>query len=58
LAVPEQKGPFAAFGSIFFVLMPFIYAIIGFIFTALGCLIYNLVAKFMGGMAFSLEEIK
>jgi len=44
------------FTGIVVVFIPFLYAIAGFIFTALGCLFYNLVAKFMGGIAFTLEK--
>jgi hypothetical protein len=46
------------FGTAFMVFLPFLYAVLGFIFTAIGCLIYNVVANFLGGVAFTLEEIK
>lgn len=59
LVMPHTgNDPFSTFGSIFFLFLPFLYAILGFIFSSIGCLIYNLVAKFTGGIAFTLEEVK
>jgi hypothetical protein len=37
--------------AIFLLVLPFIYGIFGWILTALGCLLYNLVASFTGGIA-------
>lgn len=37
----------------FLVAMPFIYLIFGFIFTAIGALIYNVVAKWIGGIEYT-----
>jgi len=37
--------------------MPFLYAIIGFILTALFCWIYNILAKHIGGIEFSLKDV-
>ncbi len=37
-------------------IMPFAYAIAGFIFTILGAWIYNLVAKWVGGIEFTTSE--
>ncbi len=31
-------------------LLPFVYALFGFLFVALGCAIYNLIAKWTGGI--------
>jgi hypothetical protein len=43
-------------GSIFFlILAPFIYAIVAFIATAIGCAIYNVVAKRFGGVEIDLR---
>ncbi len=56
--ISGQKFPFAALGTVFIIFIPFIYAILGFIITAIMCLFYNIVAKFMGGIAFTLEEKK
>jgi len=58
LAIPDSGRstiPFLS-GGLFMLFAPFLYAVFGFIFTALGCLIYNLVAKMIGGFAFTLEE--
>jgi hypothetical protein len=41
-------------GMILFVL-PFIYGFIGFLFTALGCAIYNAVSKWTGGIEVEIE---
>lgn len=37
-------------------IMPFAYAIAGFIFTIFGAWIYNLVAKWVGGIEFTTSE--
>ena len=44
-------GPKPGFG--FLILFPFIYLIFGFIFTALGAWVYNLVAKQIGGIEYT-----
>jgi len=44
-------GPKPGFG--FLILFPFIYLIFGFIFTALGAWVYNLVAKWIGGIEYT-----
>ena len=40
----------AALGIGFAILAPIFYGVCGFIFVAIGCAIYNLVAKFTGGI--------
>ena len=42
---------------IFSLAAPLLYAIIGFIFTALFCWIYNILAKYVGGIEFVLEDV-
>jgi len=42
-------------GGLFFILMPFIYGIMGFIMTAIGCLVYNLIATWTGGIELEVE---
>jgi len=37
-------------------IMPFAYAIVGFIFTIFGAWVYNLVAKWVGGIEFTTSE--
>ncbi|NLA75799.1 MAG: hypothetical protein GX846_10090 [Deltaproteobacteria bacterium] len=45
------------FGGTFMVIMPIFYAVLGFIFVAIACLIYNLVAGFVGGIEIELENM-
>ena len=40
---------------VFLLLIPLLYAGIGWVFTALFCLIYNLAARFTGGAEFQLD---
>jgi len=42
-------------GGIFFIFLPFIYGTMGFIMTAIGCLIYNLIARQTGGIEFEID---
>lgn len=44
-----------ALPGIAFVLGPFFYAVIGYVFTAIGCWFYNLIAGWSGGIALTLE---
>lgn len=41
---------------IFSFIAPILYAILGFILTALFCGLYNLVAKYAGGIEFTLQD--
>ena len=52
---PEQRVGMMAFGAGFALFMPVIYAALGFVFGALGALIYNLVAKWIGGIEVEVE---
>jgi hypothetical protein len=45
-------------GFLFIVLAPFLYAFFGFIFVFVGCWLYNLVARFVGGIEFTLTETR
>ncbi|MEO8102959.1 MAG: hypothetical protein ABI790_10550 [Betaproteobacteria bacterium] len=40
-------------GLVFLILLPFLYLIFGFIFMALGAWIYNVVAKWVGGIEYT-----
>jgi hypothetical protein len=51
----EQRAGMMAFGAGFAIFMPIIYGVMGFIFGALGALIYNLVAKWIGGIEVEVE---
>lgn len=51
-----MPGPKAAMGMMF--ILPFLYAVFGFIFTAIGAWVYNLIAKWVGGIEFTISEIE
>lgn len=42
-------------GGAFFIVMPILYAVIGFIMTAISCAIYNLIAQWTGGIEIEFE---
>lgn len=46
----EQRVGIMAFGMGFALFMPIMYAAMGFVFGALGALLYNVVAKWIGGI--------
>ena len=54
LPAPQRVG-FLAFGAGFALAVPFIYAAMGFVFGALGALIYNDVSKWIGGIEVEVE---
>jgi len=43
-------------GGIGMIFIPFIYALLGFIFVAIGCAIYNVVASWVGGIEVELDS--
>jgi hypothetical protein len=43
-------------GAIFLLVAPVIYGAISFVFVALGCAIYNIVAGYVGGIELELEQ--
>lgn len=51
MAAPTGTG----FGIGFSILVPFIYAAFGFVFTLIGAALYNLVAGWVGGIELELE---
>jgi hypothetical protein len=51
-----SNAPGPHFGIGFFIAMPFVYAICGLIFVPFGCWIYNLAAKFVGGLEISVTD--
>lgn len=59
LAGPQGASGLGSLGSSsgtglaapFLLVVPFVYAIVGWAFTALFCLLYNLAARFTGGIA-------
>lgn len=46
---------FADFGLAALLMIPIMYGFIGFIFTAIGCVVYNLIANFTGGIEIEME---
>jgi hypothetical protein len=51
----EQRFGLMTLGAGFAFFMPVIYAAMGFVFGALGALIYNLVARWIGGIEVEVE---
>lgn len=52
---PSQRGGMMAFGAGFAIAAPLFYAAMGFVFGVLGALIYNVVAKWVGGIEVEVE---
>lgn len=54
---PEvQNSQSIDFPWLFFVFAPLLYGGIGYIFTRLGCFVYNFIAKRFGGIEFTVTE--
>jgi len=53
----SRNAPGEALPGFAFVLGPFLYAVFGYVFAAIGCWLYNIVAGWVGGVAFTLEPI-
>jgi hypothetical protein len=51
MVAPDEAG----LGIGFAVLLPVLYGLAGFIFTAIGCLLYNLVAGMVGGIEVEID---
>jgi hypothetical protein len=56
--MPNQSGqnPFAGFGIVFALMAPIFYGVLGFIFGAIGAFLYNLLAKWIGGIELHLQS--
>lgn len=53
LGAPEgAEGP----GPLFFLFLPFLYALMAFIFVPLFCWLYNLIVRWTGGIEVELDE--
>lgn len=52
-----MPGPRPPFATGFMLAMPFFYLIFGFVFTVISALVYNLVAKWTGGVEFTVEDV-
>lgn len=55
-AASRNSPPEQALPGIAFVLGPFIYAIIGYVASAVGCWLYNLIAGWSGGISLTLDQ--
>lgn len=58
--IPNQNGqnPFGAIGGIVMGLfLPVFYGVFGFIFGALGAFLYNLMAKWLGGIEMQIQPV-
>lgn len=53
LASPNGFG----FGGVFLLLLPVLYAGLGYGFTGLGCLTYNFVAGLIGGIEVDIDQV-
>jgi len=53
MAIAMSFSPAPKAGLGFLIMFPFIYLIFGFIFTALGAWVYNIVAKWVGGIEYT-----
>lgn len=51
-SVPES----IFFGGAFFLFLPIAYAVIGYLATLLSCAVYNLVASWVGGIKYEVED--
>lgn len=46
----------SSFGVGLAIMLPLLYGLVGFVFTAIGCALYNLVAGWVGGIEVELES--
>lgn len=54
--VPMPAGPGHRLSAGFLIFLPFLYALAGLIFVPLGCWIYNMAAKVVGGLQVSVMD--
>ncbi len=58
MLAPRSTGlPGLGLGVIGSLMLPVIYAVFGFIFTALACAVYNMAAGAFGGIEFKVEDV-
>jgi hypothetical protein len=51
----QQRAGMMMFGTGFAIAMPFLYAFFGFVFGIIGAFIYNVIAKWIGGIEVEVE---
>ncbi len=52
----DQHGNPVTFPKFMIILFPVLYLVIGYLMTAIGCAIYNLFFKFIGGFEFKVQD--
>jgi hypothetical protein len=55
---PQHRAGMMVFGVGFALFMPLLYAVMGFVSGVIGAGIYNLVAKWMGGIEVDIEAVE
>ena len=53
---PKPAGPGPHFSPALIILFPFLYALAGLVFVPLGCWIYNVAAKLVGGLEVTVTD--
>lgn len=56
LVLGAMFGPHGSFGAVFFIFVPILYAILGFIGGVIAAFVYNIVAKWTGGVEYIASE--
>lgn len=56
LLAPTRAGPGPHFSPGLIILFPFLYALVGLLFVPLGCWIYNVAAKLVGGLEVAVAD--
>lgn len=54
LIIPGTKAPM----MVPMLVLPFIYLVVGFVFTAIGAWVYNHIVKWVGGIEFTTSDIE
>lgn len=58
MAIMFSFSPFPKPALGFLIIFPFLYLVFGFIFTALGAWVYNIAAKWVGGIEYTSKTIE
>lgn len=53
----ESDTPFMPLTGTLLIMIPIFYGMLGFVITAVGCLIYNLIARWTGGIELEVETM-
>lgn len=56
IPVVDQHGNPVAFPKSLLILFPVLYLVVGYVTTAIGCAIYNLLFKYVGGFEFEVVD--